>query len=261
MMTQLLKGTMKKANTIKKTNKNVAAIILAAGSGQRAGGIYKQFLLIGGKPLLFHSLEKFLEIPIVGLIILVVPQSKIKHMNRLLNKIDDSRRHKVVVIPGGRNRQESAFLALQRLTSITNGSYGHVFFHDAARPMISVKMIKKLHAEALAHGASTVGVPAIDLLFKVKDNFIEKAVNKLAFYYGFTPQCLPITDIWHAHTKARKTGMVHDVDNIELLKKFSKNLHLKILDNFYPNVKMTYPEDVRTLTFLLSDQVSKKSNL
>jgi len=246
---------MKIRESLRKGNKNVAAILLAGGSGRRAGGFYKQFFVVDGKSLILYSLEKFLEVPIVDMVIIAVPSSRLKYMNLLLKKVDEIARQKVRVIAGGINRRESAFRALQYITDITDRSYVHVFFHDATRPMISVKMIKKLHTEALFHGASTLGVPAIDALLKVRDGFIENVVNKASFYYGFTPQCLPLTHIWHAHRMAIKKGMLHEMDNIELLRKFSKKVNIKILDNFYPNIKMTYKEDVKLLEPFLSGAV------
>jgi 2-C-methyl-D-erythritol 4-phosphate cytidylyltransferase len=239
----------------KKRKRKIAAVILAAGNGTRAGGVYKQFLTVAGKPLILHSLDIFFKLAYISTIVITVPESEQGRMEQLLLSYKSSVRRRVQIIAGGTSRRESAFVALRHLVQTPNTSFSHVMIHDAARPMISEDMLRTLYDEALLYGASTVGIPAIDLLYKVDKNFIKKAVYKKPYFYGFTPQCLPLHELWYAHTRARKMNLRHDVDNIELILKYAKKVRCKIIDKYYPNIKMTYEKDADILAYLLSDSL------
>lgn len=231
--------------------KRYPVILLAGGQGRRAGNVLKQFIRLHGKPLFQYSLEVFLSLPECDRIIVVVPERKVGYVRRIAKKLGaDSGR--VTVVVGGRNRRESAMNGLEAIASqMTEKSRPkHVIFHDAARPMLSRSIVRRLEREAEVFGAATIGITAIDLLFRVENGFIEQAVNKEGFYYGFTPQCLPFDAIWEAHTQAIRSGMHHDMDNIELLGRLKRKTKIRIVDE-YPNVKLTYQQDIKTLEFLL----------
>lgn len=231
--------------------KKYPVIILAGGQGKRAGGILKQFVKLHKKPLIQYSLEVFLSLRECNPIVVVVPEKKLEYARKLAKHIGIPEQ-RLSVVTGGRNRRESALRGLDEVMKLSKGvARGHVFFHDAARPLISSRMIRQLEREAERYGAATVGVMAIDLLFKVENGFIKEAVNKEGFYYGFTPQCLPLKKIWEAHLFADASGMHHDMDNIEVLKLVRGNTRIRILDEFYPNIKMTYPGDRGLLKKLL----------
>lgn len=229
----------------------IPVVLLAAGNGSRAGKIYKQFFRIHQKPLFLYSLEKFLALSWVGEIVFVVPQARLNFVKSWLQKNELSERVHIVV--GAEHRRSSARKGLQYLVETLKIDASLVLIHDAARPIISKKLISSLRAQAQKHGASAVGIPAIDLLFQVKGGFIETAVNKQLFHYGFTPQCLPLSALWSAHQKAEKQRIMIDMDNIELLKKYEKNIRIKMIDNFYPNIKLTYKEDIQLLKGFLKN--------
>jgi 2-C-methyl-D-erythritol 4-phosphate cytidylyltransferase len=231
--------------TTEKTS--VSAIILAGGSGLRAGKIYKQFLKIHRKPVLHYSLEKFLKSPLIQNIIIVVPKVYMEESGILKNIKHEGRVH---IIEGGSSRRESAFKGLSFIRD-NNMETEFLIIHDAARPMVSKKVISAVLKETIEHGAATVGIPAIDLLFEVENNFVSKAHNKKGFYYGFTPQSFSFKDILKAHIQSKKDELLGDVDNIELMKRYCPKVTIKILDTFYPNIKLTYKEDVHTVKHLL----------
>ena len=84
---------------MKKNAINLAAVILAGGKGMRMGGNYKQFIKIGGKPVLFYSLREFINASCVEKIIIVVPYEKINYAKNIVSRIDSSK--SVAVIAGG----------------------------------------------------------------------------------------------------------------------------------------------------------------
>lgn len=230
---------------MKTLNNEASAIILAGGNGKRAGNIFKQFLKIHKRSLLDYSLEEFLKCSFIKNIIIVVPKEHLKKMNSEVKY----QKNKIKIIEGGATRQESAYKGVSFLKERQEG--GYVIIHDAARPQLSKKIIKDILNTASIYGAATIGIPAVDLLFEVDGDIITKAYNKKSFYYGFTPQCFELNEIFEAHKASTENNTLCDIDNIELLKKYNKEAVIKILSNSYPNIKLTYKEDIKTLKHLL----------
>ncbi len=227
---------------------NIAAIILAGGKGERMGGNFKQFLKINNKPVIFYSLGKFVKCDFLKEIIVVVPKEKINYSAKIIfNKFKD---HRIKIIAGGDTRRWSAYNALEFLS---DKRIDYVIFHDASRPLISVKTIKNIVNEAKKWGAAAVGIKAIDLIFKVKNNFISRAFNKEEIYYGYTPQCFKFNQIFNAHLKIKKNKKMGTADNIEILRKVNKNIKIKIINNFYPSFKLTYKPDIKIFEVLLKN--------
>lgn len=225
-------------------------ILLAGGQGTRAGGTLKQFEHIEGKPLIQYSLETFSVLPECRPIVILVPGSKIHYTRRLVRQHFGDIEN-IFVISGGRNRRESAMNGLEYLRHLTLPfQFQHIIFHDAARPMVTTSLVRSVEKMAKKYGAATVGIPAIDLLFKVKKGEITQAVNKQDYYYGFTPQCLPFKETFESHKKALDRGIYNDVDNIELLGLLKPKINIRIID-MYPNIKFTYRQDKKILGYFL----------
>lgn len=228
----------------------VSVIILAAGKGVRAGGFHKQFLTINEKPLIDHSLDVFLKCSFVKRVLLVVPAEKITELEERYGN------DKISIVSGGSTRRESIMRGLIALQS-NQEENEYIIAHDAARPMISEKMIEEVLHAAVKHDGSIVGIPAIDLLFEAEENIIEKAYNKKKFYYGFTPQCFKFETILNGHLWAEKNDISGDCDNIEILKQYNPDLRIKIIDSFYPNIKLTYKEDIPSIETHLKNETRK----
>lgn len=228
----------------------MTAILLAAGNGQRAGNSKKQFLRIHQKPLLAYSLEVLLKSKFIRDIVVVIPRDSKKTAEKILLTYKSTNKKGIFLIEGGKQRKDSAYNGLRFIEKkIPKTDY--VIFHDAVRPLISQRMVTAVIVAAQKYGAATVGIPAIDLLFTVQDGLIKNAINKAPFYYGFTPQVFKFRNILQAHRKAEKK-FPGDADNIEILKQTSKSAPVKILEGFYPNIKLTYQSDIALLRFLLN---------
>lgn len=236
-------------NAIANKNK-IAAVILAAGRGERMGGNFKQFLPINNKPLIFYSLEEFVNYPFVQQIIVVVPQEKLSYAKETIyQKFGKSM---IRIIVGGKTRRESAYNALQYLDRNNRKSkINYVVIHDASRPMISAQLIDEVVKEAMRYGAAVVGTPAIDLIFEVNKQFITRAFDKEKIYYGFTPQCFRFDLIRNAYFRNQK-NFGHS-DSIQLIKKLYKNLKIRVVHQ-YPNLKVTHKEDIAIIKFLLKNR-------
>jgi 2-C-methyl-D-erythritol 4-phosphate cytidylyltransferase len=138
---------------------SVCAVVLAAGQGKRAGGA-KQFRRVAGRSLLYHACAPFLEVPEVEGLVVVVPRGRSSEVTEEM--FDCDARKLLSVVVGGKTRHESSRRGLAALPKACE----IVLIHDAARPFVSPKLIRRVIAAAREHGAA---VPALS----VKDATIE----------------------------------------------------------------------------------------
>ena len=140
------------------------ALILAGGQGARMGSkLPKQFLLLEGKPVIIRSIEAFERHPDIGAICVVCGEP---WSGRLKYQIEQAGFRKVcAVIPGGATRRESSFLGLEYLTRHYAGT-DIVLIHDAARPLVTQRIISDNIACAARHQACTTVIPAQDTLLE-----------------------------------------------------------------------------------------------
>lgn len=124
-------------------------VVLAAGKGTRMGGsVAKQFLEIGGKPVVVYALEVFEHSPEIDQIILVTGADKIEYCQKeIIEKYGIKKT--VSVCAGGRERYESVWKALQTLKSLESEQEqktDYVLIHDGARPFLNQEMLERLCA-------------------------------------------------------------------------------------------------------------------
>ena len=231
---------------------SIAAILLAAGSGKRMGGTFKQFIEVNGRPVIGYSLEKFIRCRFLNLIVIVAPPQMALRAKRLIKKsFNDSRIH---VIAGGKTRRESSYNALQYLYSKFLG-IDYVIIHDAARPLISTDMIRAVAVAAKRHGAAALGMRSLETVAEVNNSFIRKIPERALTYYTFTPHCFKFDWLWEAHRAAASSLRKKDRHDMELFINYGKRVN--IIDDFLPTaiqnpiIKLTYPPDVKILKALL----------
>jgi 2-C-methyl-D-erythritol 4-phosphate cytidylyltransferase len=154
-----------------------AVIIPAAGSGSRFGGdIPKQFVTLGGKPILQRVVERFLVHERVGRIVVAVAEI-------LLSEVKNSER--VRFVAGGATRQQSVTNALAALGDDDE----LVAVHDAVRPFFSYETFDALLDAAAEHGAAFPGVPVTDTIHVVRDELIVQTPERQLLFAAQTPQC------------------------------------------------------------------------
>src|SRR5688572_21495875 len=136
---------------------NVGAIIPAAGSGTRMGGARKAFLEIGGKTLLQHCLDAFLSIDEITQIVVALPSEEVRASS------NGQQRGRVRLVAGGAHRADSVRAALNHLSPEVDV----VVIHDAARPLLTVRMIRAVLDCAARGESATIAVPVVDTLHRV----------------------------------------------------------------------------------------------
>lgn len=216
----------------------VVALVPAAGRGLRMGGsVPKQFLSLGGEPLVIQSLRALQAAPVVGQIILAVPPADVEYCEHEI--VSRQRFTKVTkVVAGGAERQDSVRLALAQIPSDTE----IVLIHDAVRPFVTLRMIAEVVAAAMKEGAAIIALPMRDTVKQVRtDGMIERTVDRTPLWLAQTPQAFRRDWIETAHRKAHAEG-VRATDDASLVEWLGYSV--AVVEGSGENIKVTRPEDL-----------------
>lgn len=215
-----------------------SAIIVAAGTGTRMNlPVNKQFIEIGGIPVLARTLECFNKCDLINEIILVVNNEFVDFTeNQIVKKYDISKVK--CIISGGIDRGESVRNGLDNLS----GNVEYVAVHDGARPFISSDIIERCILDAKTFGASCTAVKAKDTIKQSdKDGFIEFTPDRNMLWQIQTPQVFEKDLLVRAYEKSKKEGYkgTDDSSLVELL-----GHRVKLTLGSYDNIKITTVEDL-----------------
>jgi 2-C-methyl-D-erythritol 4-phosphate cytidylyltransferase len=221
------------------------AIIAAGGSGRRMGvGKPKQYLLLGGIPILVHTLKIFQESQAVDAIFLIVPAGDTEDARREfvlsygLSKVNR-------ILAGGPKRQDSVRNGLSALTA----DCGLVVIHDGVRPFISGALIAAVVEGAKRDGAVAVGVPVKDTVKQVDPaGSVMKTLDRDSLWLTQTPQAFRRDIIEEAYDKARHNGFYGHDDAI-LVEQIG--VRVRMIPGSYDNIKITTQEDLAIAEVLL----------
>jgi 2-C-methyl-D-erythritol 4-phosphate cytidylyltransferase len=222
------------------------AIVPAAGSGNRMGrDVSKQYLSLGGRPLLVHTLKVFEECSLVDGLLVVVPPQDIEFVRNTV--LAPWNLKKVAgVIPGGKERQDSVRAGIGALDRET----GLVVIHDAVRPFITVGLIENCIRAAVEEGAATVGVPVKDTVKEVApDGRVMRTCDRTLLWLTQTPQAFRRDIIENAHIAAARDGF-RGTDDTSLVERLG--IAVRMIRGDYGNIKITTPEDLVIAEALLS---------
>lgn len=194
--------------------RDVGVVIVAGGSGTRAGGDeLKQFRWVAGKPMLLHSVQTFLARPDVGMVVCVLPQRYAGDPPPWLFQCDVDR---LLISLGGRTRTESVANGLDDLPD----EAAIVLVHDAARPLVGSATIDRVVESVRAGRSAVAALPVVDTLKEVDEQGrIVRTVDRERLWRAQTPQGFPRQVIVDAHRRA-KTERVSDTDDAALLERF-----------------------------------------
>ena len=224
-------------------------ILLAAGSGLRMEGHTqsKCFIDVKNKPIYQYSLETFLTCDEINKVILVVPAPLLE-----LLKEEHANDDKVIVVSGGSTRQESVYHALDYLRKFALEE-DLVLIHDAARPLISLNIIKDNIKTASLHDACVTVIPAIDtvLLSQSKDK-IDDIPNRKDLFYEQTPATFRYSLILSAHEKALEYQMFDASDDCRLLRNLGNDIYF--VNGERNNFKITNEIDLSLFEYLLTQK-------
>jgi len=205
----------------------------------------KQYLSLGGMPLLVHTLNVFEKCPLVDALLVVVPPSDVEAVRTEMLPRWNLKKL-AGVIPGGKERQDSVRAGIEALDRET----GLVVIHDAVRPFITVGLIENCIRAAAEEGAATVGVPVKDTVKEVAaDGRVMRTCDRNLLWLTQTPQAFRRDIIENAHRAAVRDGY-RGTDDTSLVERLG--IAVRMIRGDYGNIKITTPEDLVIAEALLA---------
>lgn len=228
------------------------AAILAGGKGTRMGvqDKPKQFLMLANKPILVHTVEKFLVMPEFEQVLVLAPNAWIQHTKDLLSSYLDST-DKLVVIQGGETRNETIMRAIDYLESRYDIDQDTVLCtHDSVRPFVTYRIIKDNLNAMASHDACDTVIPASDTIIE-SDNGREISTIPLrsSMYQGQTPQTFKVKILRDLYDKLDEQQRQTLTDACKICVLGGTSVSLVAGEVF--NIKVTYPTDLKMAQALL----------
>lgn len=223
------------------------AIVLAAGVGKRMNSkIQKQYMLLGGKPVLFYALDAF-EKSRVDEIILVVGKGEIEYCRKEI--VEKYKFHKVTkIVEGGKERYHSVYEGLKAMDTAD-----YVLIHDGARPFLDQQILTRTMEAVKQYRACVVGMPVKDTIkITTEDGFSKETPERKHVWMIQTPQCFSYPLIFEAYQKMLQNEDATITDDAMVLEKV-KGLPVKMVEGSYRNIKITTPEDLLVAEAYLGD--------
>ena len=233
-------------------DKMIFAAILAGGTGTRMGNVEKpkQFLLLGNKPIIIHTIEKFYINSEFKEIIVLCPKQWINHTNDIISRYIGYSKN-IKVIEGGNLRNDTIMNAIDYIENnykINNESI--IVTHDSVRPFITHRIIEENIKYAREYGSCDTVIPSSDTIVESKDGkFISSIPNRRNMYQGQTPQSFKIIKLKEVYNKMSNEEKESLTDASKIFS--CNNESVFLVKGEVSNIKITYPHDLRVANSIL----------
>ena len=219
----------------------IFAAILAGGMGSRMGGTDtpKQFLTLGNKPVIIHTIEKFVINENIDKTIVLIPKNFINHTKDLINQYIPNNED-IILVEGGKTRNDTLMNSINYIEKnfgIDNDSI--ILTHDSVRPFVTHRIIKDNIDAAKKYGACDTVIPATDTIVEsINGETIESIPVRDYYYQGQTPQSFNIRKLFNLITSLTEaeTNILTDACKIFTL----KDEEVYLVDGEVTNIKITY---------------------
>ena len=222
--------------------KYCGAVIVAAGSASRMGGIDKVMAQLGGKPMIQRTVERFQNCDAVSEIVVVTRADLIQPIAGLCSDMSKVR----AVVAGGASRQESVHLGLNTLSEKVKLAA----IHDGARPLVTWQVIDRVIRAANTYGAAAPAVPVKDTIKVVTGGVVKETPDRASLFAVQTPQVFDYDLLRGALAKAEQEGLqvTDDCSAVEQM-----GMKVKIVEGDERNLKVTTPMDLKIAQMLLEE--------
>ena len=225
-------------------------VILAAGSGSRTGlATPKQFLPLGGKTVLEHSVQTFHNHKGIDQVVIVTAP---EFMDRVKDIVKANGWTKVTaVLAGGKERFDSSLAAVRHFADNPDAV---MLFHDAARPLVSERIISDAIKAMEMYDAVDVAIPAVDTIVQCnrEGTHMESVQDRNLLWRMQTPQGFRQKTIQEAYRIALQDPQFTATDDCGTVLRYLKDVKVGIVRGSERNIKLTYADDLSLLEFLLS---------
>jgi 2-C-methyl-D-erythritol 4-phosphate cytidylyltransferase len=224
----------------------MVAVVLGGGTGTRFGAaVPKQLLTLDGKTLVEHCVAAFSASPGIDEILLVMPRAYHEEANRLVGDQVGA------IIEGGATRPDSVRNALANIGARYDEAETGVLIHDAARPLITQRIIADCMKALKEHHAVGTAVPTSDTILAVENGVIAHVPPRETLYRAQTPQCFRLETIARAHALAAADPAFQPTDDCGVVLRYLPDVPVHIVPGSEINLKVTYPTDLAIAEALL----------
>ncbi|MDP8231227.1 MAG: 2-C-methyl-D-erythritol 4-phosphate cytidylyltransferase [Candidatus Zophobacter franzmannii] len=225
-------------------------IITAGGSGNRLPGkIKKQFRLLNFRPILYHTIDKFINHPEITHIIITLPGDDFASITKTISH--EFKDNRITFCKGGVERQESVLNALKQVPANTD----YVLIHDGVRPFITKELISKLLSLAIEYGASIPISSVKNTIKQVDAGLVSKTIPRDNLYSVHTPQVFDYKKLLNLHLRAsqEKITFTDDASIFEFYKEPVATLVSEI-----NNIKITDSLDLEVAKLIMKGNEMEK---
>lgn len=237
--------------------KRMVAVVLGGGTGTRFGAaLPKQLLILNGKTLIEHCVSAFAGVPRNGNgqgideILLVMPRSHHDEAERLVGSRVGA------IIEGGATRPDSVRNALAHIAARYDAAETGVLIHDAARPLVTQRIIADCISALNKHDAIGTAVPTADTILAVENGVISHVPARETLYRAQTPQCFRLATIAEAHALAAADPAFQPTDDCGVVLRYLPEVPVHIVPGSETNLKVTFPTDFAIAAALLAQRES-----
>lgn len=222
--------------------KSCGAVIVAAGSATRMGGIDKVMANLGGEPMIARTVRAFQNCDAITSIVIVTREDLIRPISDLCRDM----KKVAAVVAGGSSRQESVHLGLNALPK----GMKLAAVHDGARPLISWQVIDRVVRAANTYGAAAPAIPVKDTIKVVQGGLVKETPDRSSLMAVQTPQVFDFDLLRGALKKAEedRTQVTDDCSAVE-----RTGMRIKIVEGDERNLKVTTPMDLKIAELLLEE--------
>ena len=223
--------------------KYCGAVIVAAGTASRMGGIDKVMAELGGEPMIARTVRAFQNCDAIQEIVIVTRPDLIQPIMNLCGKYEKVQ----AVVAGGASRQESVALGVNALSKKVK----LVAIQDGARPLITNAVIDRTVRAAHTYGAAAPAIPVKDTIKVVQGGVVINTPDRASLQAVQTPQVFDFDLLRGALKKAEQDGaaVTDDCSAVELM-----GFSVKIVEGDERNMKVTTPLDLAVAKLLLEEK-------
>lgn len=230
----------------------VFAAVFAGGIGSRMGNsdTPKQYLELGTKPVIIHTIEKFFINEKIDEILVLCPKAWVAHTQALVEKhLPEGK--KITVISGGATRNgtlEKAIEYIENNCEVTEDTV--IVTHDAVRPFLTHRIIDENVEAAIKYGACDTVIPATDTIVESRDGKIISSIpDRSMMYQGQTPQSFRLKELERVLASLTEDEKAILTDACKIFSIKNKDVYMVEGEVF--NIKITYPYDLKVAHTLL----------
>lgn len=222
--------------------KTCGAVIVAAGSASRMGGIDKVMAKLHEEPMIVHTLRAFEACDAVSEVVVVTREDLILPITSLIGGFSKVR----AVVAGGKSRQESVHLGLNALSEKVELAA----IHDGARPLITWQLIDRVVRAANTYGAAAPAIPVKDTIKVVEGRVVKATPDRATLFAVQTPQVFDFDLLRGALKKAEQDGaqVTDDCSAVERM-----GMVVKIVEGDERNLKVTTPMDLKIAEMMMEE--------